>query len=279
MRIVIAEDSAVVRAGLVEILADRGHQVLAAVGNAEDLLAAVDEHHPDVTVVDVRMPPGYTDEGLRAAIAIRRDHPGTGVVVFSQYIETRSAADLLGAASGRGAAGVGYLLKDRVADVGEFVEALSRVAAGGTALDPEVVTQLLGASRRTDGLGSLTARERDVLALMAEGRSNSAIAAIIVVSERAVEKHVGNIFSKLGLAPSDADHRRVLAVLRYLESLPATPPIPISPCPLACARPCSDPAPRAPGRRGACSPLLCYLGGVEQLPQHRCSCPVLRACP
>ena len=218
MRIVIAEDSAVVRAGLVEILADRGHEVVAAVGNAEDLLAAVDEHQPDVTVVDVRMPPSYTDEGLRAAIALRRDHPKTGVLVFSQYIETRYAADLLGAASGGGAAGVGYLLKDRVADVGEFVEALSRVAAGGTALDPEVVTQLLGASRRTVGLGSLTPRERDVLALMAEGRSNGAIAGILVVSERAVEKHVGNIFSKLGLPPSDADHRRVLAVLRYLES-------------------------------------------------------------
>ncbi|MGO9078329.1 MAG: response regulator transcription factor [Streptosporangiaceae bacterium] len=217
MRIVIAEDSAIVRAGLAEILADRGHEVVAAVGNADDLLTAVDEHQPDATVVDVRMPPGYTDEGLRAAIAIRRDHPGTGVLVFSQYIETRYAADLLGAASG-GGAGVGYLLKDRVADVGEFVEALSRVAAGGTALDPEVVTQLLGASRRTDGLGSLTARERDVLALMAEGRSNGAIAGKLVVSERAVEKHIGNIFSKLGLPPSDADHRRVLAVLRYLET-------------------------------------------------------------
>src|SRR5215467_2388299 len=218
MRIVIAEDSAVVRAGLAEILADRGHQVVAAVGTAEDLLAAVDEHQPDVIVVDVRMPPGYTDEGLRAAIAIRRDHPKVGVLVFSQYIETRYTADLLGAASGASAAGVGYLLKDRVADVGEFVEALSRVAAGGTALDPEVVTQLLGASRRTDGLGTLTARERDVLALMAEGRSNGAIARALVISERAVEKHVANIFSKLGLAPSDADHRRVLAVLRYLES-------------------------------------------------------------
>ena len=217
MRIVIAEDSAVVRAGLAEILADRGHEVAAAVGNAEDLRAAIDEHRPDVAVVDVRMPPGYTDEGLRAAIAIRRDHPKVGVLVFSQYIETRYTADLIGAASG-GAAGVGYLLKDRVADVGEFVEALTRVAAGGTALDPEVVTQLLGASRRNDGLGALTARERDVLALMAEGRSNAAIAGILVVSERSVEKHVGNIFSKLGLAPSDADHRRVLAVLRYLQS-------------------------------------------------------------
>jgi len=218
MRIVIAEDSAVMRAGLVEILADSGHEVVAAVGTADDLLAAVDEHHPDAAVVDVRMPPGYTDEGLRAAIAIRRDHPKIGVLVFSQYIETRYAADLLGAASGGGAAGVGYLLKDRVGDVEEFVEALSRVAAGGTALDPEVVTQLLGANRRNDGLGTLTARERDVLTLMAEGRSNAAIAGILVVSERSVEKHVGNLFSKLGLAPSDADHRRVLAVLRYLQS-------------------------------------------------------------
>jgi DNA-binding NarL/FixJ family response regulator len=217
MRIVIAEDSAVVRAGLAEILADRGHQVVAAVGNAEDLLVSVDEYRPDVTVVDVRMPPSYTDEGLRAAVAIRRGYPKVGVLVFSQYIETRYTADLLGASLG-GAAGVGYLLKDRVADVGEFVEALSRVAGGGTALDPEVVTQLLAASRRNDGLGTLTARERDVLALMAEGRSNAAIAEILVVSERSVEKHVGNIFSKLGLAPSDADHRRVLAVLRYLES-------------------------------------------------------------
>jgi len=218
MRVVIAEDSAVVRAGLVEILADRGHDVVAAVGDADALRAAVAEHHPDVTVVDVRMPPGFTDEGVRAAIAIRRDHPGIGVLVFSQYIETRYAADLLGAASGGGAAGVGYLLKDRVADVGEFVDALSRVAAGGTALDPEVVTQLLGASRRTDGLAALTARERDVLALMAEGRSNAAIAETLVVTERAVEKHISNIFTRLGLAPSDADHRRVLAVLRYLES-------------------------------------------------------------
>ncbi len=218
MRVVIAEDSAVVRAGLVEILADRGHDVVAAVGDADALRAAVAEHHPDVTVVDVRMPPGYTDEGVRAAIAIRRDHPGIGVLVFSQYIETRYAADLLGAASGGGAAGVGYLLKDRVADVSEFVDALSRVASGGTALDPEVVTQLLGASRRTDGLAALTTRERDVLALMAEGRSNAAIAGFLVVTERAVEKHISNIFSKLGLAPSDADHRRVLAVLRYLES-------------------------------------------------------------
>src|ERR1700683_4318308 len=163
MRIIIAEDSAVVRAGLAEILAARGPEVVAAVGDAQALIAAVDEHRPDVAVVDVRMPPGYTDEGLRAAIAIRRDHPGVGVLVFSQYIETRYAADLLGAASGGGAAGVGYLLKGRVAYVGDVVEALSRGGAGAPALDREVVTQLLGASRRTDGLGSLTARERDVL--------------------------------------------------------------------------------------------------------------------
>jgi DNA-binding NarL/FixJ family response regulator len=217
MRIVIAEDSAVIRAGLVEILADRGHETVAAVGDAEALRAAVDEHEPDVAVVDVRMPPDYTDEGIRAAIAIRHDHPGTGVLVFSQYIETRHAAELLGAASGRGAAGIGYLLKDRVGDVGEFVDALSRVAAGGTALDPEVVTQLL-ATRRTNDLDALTPREHDVLCLMAEGRSNGAIAGTLVISERAVEKHVANIFAKFGLAPSDADHRRVLAVLRYLES-------------------------------------------------------------
>jgi DNA-binding NarL/FixJ family response regulator len=217
MRIVIAEDSAVVRAGLAEILTDRGHEVAAAVADAEALRAAVAEHRPDVTVVDVRMPPGYTDEGLRAATAIRREHPGTAVLVFSQYIETRHAADLLSAAAG-GAAGVGYLLKDRVVDVEEFIDALSRVAAGGTALDPQVVTQMLRVSRRGDGLAALTPREADVLALMAEGRSNSGIAEVLVISERAVEKYVSNIFSKLGLAPSDADHRRVLAVLRYLES-------------------------------------------------------------
>ncbi len=215
MRIVIAEDSAVIRAGLVEILTDRGHEVVAAVGNADDLLAAVEEHEPDAAVVDVRMPPGFTDEGIRAAISIRRDHRRTGVLVFSQYVETRHAAELLTGSDG-GAGGVGYLLKDRVGDVGEFVDALSRVAQGGTALDPEVVTQLLRASRQTDRLGQLTPRERDVLALMAEGKSNRAIAKTLVISERAVEKHVANIFSKLGLAPSDADHRRVLAVLSYL---------------------------------------------------------------
>jgi DNA-binding NarL/FixJ family response regulator len=167
---------------------------------------------PDVAIVDVRMPPSHTDEGLRAAIAIRRDHPGVGILVFSQYIETRYAADLLATGSG----GVGYLLKDRVADVAEFTDAITRIAAGGTALDPEVVSGLLNASRHASALGTLTAREQDVLALMAEGRSNSAIADRIFVSERAVEKHISNIFTRLNLPPSDSDHRRVLAVLAYL---------------------------------------------------------------
>jgi DNA-binding NarL/FixJ family response regulator len=218
MRVVIAEDSAVIRAGLAEILVAHGQQVVATVGNAEDLRVAVDQHHPAAAIIDVRMPPTYTDEGIRAAIAIHREHPDTGVLVFSQYIETRHAADLLGASSGGTAAGVGYLLKDRVGDVNEFVDALTRVAAGGTALDPEVVAQLMRASRRTDGLGALTSRENDVMALMAEGRSNGAIAVALVISERAVEKHVGSIFTKLGLTQSDTDHRRVLAVLRYLGS-------------------------------------------------------------
>ncbi len=221
LRIVIAEDAAVIRAGLAEILADRGHEVVAAVGDAEALMAAVAEQKPDVAIVDVRMPPDHTDEGLRAAIAIRRDHPGTGILVFSQYVETRYAADLLsmrrGAHSGA-SGGVGYLLKDRVANVAEFTDAIARVAAGGTALDPEVVTGMLNAARHTSTLATLTARERDVLALMAEGRSNTAIAERLVISDRAVEKHISNIFSKLGLPPSDSDHRRVLAVLAYLGS-------------------------------------------------------------
>lgn len=214
MRIVIAEDSAVMRAGLAEILADSDHEVVAAVGNAEDLLAAVDEHQPDVTVVDVRMPPGYTDEGLRAAIAIRRDHPTTGVLVFSQYIETQAATELFAAAP----AGVGYLLKDRVADVSDFIDAITRVAHGGTVLDPEVVRQLLTASRRGDTLAALTPREREVLSLLAQGRSNAAIAAALFITPKVVEKHVANVFDKLGLAPDDNDNRRVIAALRYLES-------------------------------------------------------------
>ncbi len=214
MRVVIAEDAVLLREGLVRLLDDRGHQVCAAVGDGDALIAAVARHHPDVAVVDIRMPPTHTDEGLRAALDLRRDHPRTGVVVFSQYIETRYAAQLLQG----NPAGVGYLLKDRVADVAEFVDALTRVAAGGTALDPEVVRQLLGASRRADGLAALSPRERAVLALMAEGRSNAAIAAHLTVSGGAVEKHVASIFMKLGLPPSESDNRRVLAVLRYLRS-------------------------------------------------------------
>jgi DNA-binding NarL/FixJ family response regulator len=214
MRVVIAEDAAVMREGLIRLLTDRGHQVCAAVSDAEALLAAVAEHHPDVAVVDIRMPPTHTDEGLRAALELRKGEPGTGVLVFSQYIETRYAAQLLAG----NAAGVGYLLKDRVADVAEFVDALTRVAAGGTALDPEVVGQLLRASRHADGLAALTPREREVLALMAEGRSNAGIASALVVSAGVVEKHVASIFGKLGLPPSEGDNRRVLAVLRYLRS-------------------------------------------------------------
>jgi DNA-binding NarL/FixJ family response regulator len=207
MRIVIAEDAAVMREGLIGLLADRGHQVCAAVADADALVAAVAEHRPDVAVVDIRMPPTHTDEGLRAALRLRRDHPGTGVLVFSQYIETRYAAQLLAG----DAAGVGYLLKDRVADVAEFVDALTRVGTGGMAL-----SQLLRASRHTDGLAALTRREREVLALMAEGRSNAGIAAALVVSGGVVEKHVASIFGKLGLPQSEGDNRRVLAVLRYL---------------------------------------------------------------
>jgi DNA-binding NarL/FixJ family response regulator len=213
MRIVIAEDAAVIRAGLTEILADRGHEIVAAVGDADALLTAVAAHEPDVAIVDVRMPPDHTDEGLRAAIAIRRTHPAVGILVFSQYVETRYAADLLRMRPG----GVGYLLKDRVANVAEFTDAIGRIAAGGTALDPEVVTGLLTATRHSAALDALTPREHDVLALMAEGRSNSAIADRFAISERAVEKHIGNIFSKLGLPPSDSDHRRVLAVLAFLN--------------------------------------------------------------
>ena len=214
MRVVIAEDAAVFREGLVRLLEDRGHQVCAAVADGPALLAAVAAHRPDVAVVDIRMPPTHTDEGLRAALRLRADHPGTAVLVFSQYIETRYAARLLQGS----AAGVGYLLKDRVADVAEFTEALARVAAGGTALDPEVVGQLLGAGRHARGLAALTAREREVLSLMAEGRSNAGIADALVISAGVVEKHVASIFAKLGLPPAEGDNRRVLAVLRYLEA-------------------------------------------------------------
>jgi DNA-binding NarL/FixJ family response regulator len=212
MRIAIAEDAAVIRAGLAEILTDRGHEIVSADGNATELLDAVAVHQPDVAIIDVRMPPSYTDEGLRAAITIGREHPGVGILVFSQYVETRYAADLLATRTG----GVGYLLKDRVANVTEFTDAITRIAAGGTAFDPEVISGLLNAGRHASALAALSTRERDVLALMAEGRSNSAVASQLVVTERAIEKHISNIFSKLGLPPSDSDHRRVLAVLAYL---------------------------------------------------------------
>jgi len=214
VRVMIAEDAAVLREGLSHLLADRGFEVVAAVAGADALRAAVAADPPDVAAVDIRMPPTHTDEGLRAAIELRRRHPGLAVLVFSQYVETRYAAELLADRSD----GVGYLLKDRVAHVADFVDAVRRVAAGGTALDPEVVSQLVGASRRTDGLERLTPREREVLGLMAEGRSNTAIAEALVVTPRAVEKHVGNIFAKLDLPESETDHRRVLAVLRYLRS-------------------------------------------------------------
>jgi DNA-binding NarL/FixJ family response regulator len=213
IRVVIAEDSAILRDGLVQLLGDRGFAVTGAVSDAVTLELAVASDPPDVAVVDIRMPPTFTDEGLRAAIRLRRSHPSVGILVFSQYVETRYAAELLAG----GASGIGYLLKDRVADVADFVEALVRVASGGTALDPNVVTQLMGASRRTDTLAALSGRERQVLALMAEGRTNSAIAGGLIISEGAVEKHVANIFSKLDLPATSGDHRRVLAVLRYLE--------------------------------------------------------------
>jgi DNA-binding NarL/FixJ family response regulator len=214
LRVAIAEDSAVLRDGLVQLLVDRGFTITGAVGDPESLYRSIERDRPDVAVVDIRMPPTFTDEGLRAAIELRRLHPGLGILVFSQYIETRYAADLLA----DDAAGIGYLLKDRVADVSDFVEALVRVASGGTALDPEVVTQLLGASRHTDSISVLSAREREVLSLMAEGRSNAAIANELVISEGAVEKHVANIFTKFDLPVSQSDHRRVLAVLRFLDS-------------------------------------------------------------
>ena len=214
MRIAIAEDAAILRDGLAQLLTSRGHEVMAAVPTAVELEKAVDADVPDLVVVDIRMPPTHTTEGLRAAIDLRARHPQLGVLVFSQYVETRYAAELLA----DGSRGVGYLLKDRVADVSEFIDALERIAAGGTVLDPEVVTQLMGSSRRTDSVDSLTPRERQVLQLMAEGRANAAIGAELHLSAGSVEKYVTSIFTKLDLAPSPDDHRRVLAVLRWLES-------------------------------------------------------------
>ena len=201
LRIVIAEDAAIMRDGLTQTLTRRGHDVVAAVADAESLRLAVDTHMPDVAIIDVRMPPTHTDEGLRAARSIHQDHPQVGVLVFSQYIETRSATELFAGAP----AGVGYLLKDRVADVSDFIEAISRVAHVGT-------------SRRADALATLTPREREVLSLMAQGRSNAAIAGGLHITPGVVEKHVANVFAKLGLAPSDNDNRRVIAAIKYLES-------------------------------------------------------------
>ena len=212
MRIVIAEDSVLLRAGLTRLLSEAGLDVVAAVGDAPELLDAIGRVQPDMAVVDVRMPPTFTDEGIRAAVEIRSRWPSIGILVLSQYVEERYATDLLAGDT----AGVGYLLKDRVADVRDFVDAVRRVGNGGTALDPEVVAQLLARSRRRDPLERLTPREREVLGLMAEGRSNAAIAKALVVSDGAVEKHVRSIFSKLDLPPAELDHRRVLAVLHWL---------------------------------------------------------------
>ncbi|MGW4640263.1 response regulator [Sphaerisporangium sp. NPDC004334] len=215
MRVVVADDAVLIRSGLVRLLEEFGCQVVAEAGDGDGLVRAVAEHRPDVSVVDVRMPPDFTDEGLRAAVKARRRVPGSPVMILSQYVEVSYADDLL--ADARGA--VGYLLKDRVADVEEFMDGLRRVAAGGTVFDPQVVAQLMVRRRRDDPLASLTPREREVLGLMAEGRSNPAIGRLMVITDGAVEKHVRSIFNKLGLLADDGDqHRRVLAVLAFLRS-------------------------------------------------------------
>jgi DNA-binding NarL/FixJ family response regulator len=213
VRIVVGEDSVLLREGIVRLLEDAGFEIAGQAGDAEDLVRKVAAHKPDLAVVDIRMPPTNTDDGLRAALEIRRRLPGTGVLVLSQYVEERYAIELVGDR----ADGCGYLLKDRVADVDGFIDAVRRVGDGGSALDPEVVATMLG-RRRDDPLTSLTKREKEVLGLIAEGRSNRAIAEQLVVTERAVEKHVTNIFDKLGLSPAPEDHRRVLAVLAFLRA-------------------------------------------------------------
>jgi DNA-binding NarL/FixJ family response regulator len=213
VRVIVAEDSVLLREGLCRLLDEAGIEVMAAVGDGDALLAAAGSTAADLAIVDVRMPPTFTDEGLRAALALRERHPELRILILSQYVEERYAVELLRA----GAGGVGYLLKERVADVAEFVEAVRRVANGGSAIDPEVVAQLLGRRAEDSPLAELTPREREVLALMAQGRSNSAIAATLVLTEGAVEKHVSSIFGKLRLRPADTDHRRVLAVLAYLK--------------------------------------------------------------
>jgi len=214
IRTVVADDSVLLRNGVVRLLSDDGFDVVAAVGNADALLDAVTEFEPDLCVVDVRMPPTHTDEGLRAAIEIRRRHPGVAVLVLSQYVEERYAGELLTG----DVAGVGYLLKDRVIAVDDFLAALRRVAAGGSAVDAEVISQILGRSRRSSELDRLTPREREVLTLMAEGLSNTGIAERLVISGGAVEKHISNVFMKLDLEPGESAHRRVLAVLTYLRA-------------------------------------------------------------
>lgn len=210
MRIVIAEDNTLLREGIVLLATTAGHEVVGIAASGPEILPALLRHQPDIAVIDVRLPPGFRDEGLRAAIEARAQLPGLPVLVLSQYVEQAYATELLAG----GARGIGYLLKDRIGRVEEFLDALDRVAAGGTALDPEVVTQLMS---RGDPLDALTAREREVLALMAQGHDNATIARLLVVTERAVAKHVGNIFRKLDLPPSDSGHRRVLAVLAYLQ--------------------------------------------------------------
>jgi DNA-binding NarL/FixJ family response regulator len=212
VRVVIAEDAVMLREGLIRLLADEGIETVATSGDGSGLVANVEEHRPDLAIVDVRMPPSFTDEGLRAALEARRRVPGTPILVFSQYVEERYATDLIGG----GADGVGYLLKERVADVAEFLGAVRRVAEGGTVIDPEVIAQLLGRRRRGDRLEALTPREREVLGLMAEGLSNAAVARRLVVTDGAVEKHISNIFLKLGLQHTNSTHRRVMAVLAYL---------------------------------------------------------------
>lgn len=212
MRILIAEDSVLLREGLVRLLTDAGHDIVHTTGDATDLLGAVSAHEPDLAIVDVRMPPTFTDEGIRAAVLIRAQNPEVGVLVLSQYVEERYASDLIADNSG----GFGYLLKDRVADVSDFLEAVEKVASGGTVLDPEVVSQIMVRSRRDTGIDQLSAREREVLALMAEGKSNSAIASALFLSAGAVEKHISSVFTKLGLAAGADDNRRILAVLKFL---------------------------------------------------------------
>ncbi|SEF36359.1 two component transcriptional regulator, LuxR family [Amycolatopsis pretoriensis] len=213
MRVVIAEDSVLLRAGVQSLLSDVGIETAAAVSNGDDLLVAIREHRPDLVIADVRMPPTFTDEGLRAALAARKEIPGLPVLVVSQYVEGSYAVDLIA----EGTSGVGYLLKERVADVADFLEAVRRVAGGGSAIDPDVVAQMLARSRR-DPLDALTARETEVLGLMAQGLSNAAIAKQLVVTQGAVENHISNIFSKLGLEASRDENRRIRAVLTYLDS-------------------------------------------------------------